>query len=55
MAARFGIPTYARVDLVRDDSGASCVLEVELVEPSLFLPEAGPRRLSRLVAALTAP
>jgi len=55
VAARFGIPTYARVDLVRDDSGAPCVLEVELVEPSLFLPEAGPETLSRLVAALTAP
>ena len=37
---RFGVPLYARVDLVRDDAGNSCVLELELVEPSLFLPQA---------------
>jgi glutathione synthase/RimK-type ligase-like ATP-grasp enzyme len=34
---RLGTPTYARVDLVRDDAGEYCVLELELVEPSLFL------------------
>ena len=34
---RFGTPTYARVDLVRDDAGRYCVLELELIEPSLFL------------------
>ncbi|MGS0684790.1 ATP-grasp domain-containing protein [Nakamurella sp. GG22] len=37
VSERFGIPTYARVDLVRDDAGRFCVLEVELIEPSLFL------------------
>lgn len=36
---RFGTPTYARVDLVRGDDGGYCVLEVELIEPSLFLRE----------------
>lgn len=37
---RLGRPAYARVDLVRDDAGDYCVLEVELGEPSLFLPYA---------------
>jgi len=49
---RFGAPAYARVDLVRDDKGHSCVLEVELIEPSLFLPQAGPQALDHLVHAL---
>ena len=35
--ARFGRPLYARVDVLRDAAGAPAVLEVELVEPSLFL------------------
>jgi hypothetical protein len=30
-------PLYARVDLLRDDAGAPCLIELELVEPSLFL------------------
>ena len=29
-------PLYARVDLIDDDAGAPCVLELELTEPSLF-------------------
>jgi glutathione synthase/RimK-type ligase-like ATP-grasp enzyme len=49
---RFGVPLYARVDLVRDDDGTPCVLELELVEPSLFLPQAPPEAVTRLVAAL---
>jgi hypothetical protein len=49
---RFGVPLYARIDLVRDDHGNPCVLEVELVEPSLFLPQAPPEALDRLVSAL---
>lgn len=32
------VPVYARVDLIEDDSGNPVVLEVELVEPSTFLP-----------------
>ena len=51
---RFGVPLYARVDLVRDDQGRACVLELELVEPSLFLPQAPPDALEQLVAALQA-
>ncbi len=50
VTARFGAPTYARVDLVRGDDGP-WVLELELVEPSLFLPQAGPDAVARLVEA----
>src|SRR4051794_5788888 len=49
---RLGPPTYARVDLVRDDRGEFCVLEVELIEPSLFLPYADPAAAQRLAAVL---
>jgi glutathione synthase/RimK-type ligase-like ATP-grasp enzyme len=56
LAARFGVPAYARVDLVRDDSARAAdgfrVLEVELVEPSLFLPQADAGAAGRLAAAL---
>ena len=43
-SARVGTPIYARVDLVRDDAGQFCVLELELIEPSLFLRYADPSR-----------
>jgi hypothetical protein len=39
-AVPFGIPLYARIDLIRDDDGAPCLLEVELTEPSLFFAHA---------------
>jgi glutathione synthase/RimK-type ligase-like ATP-grasp enzyme len=53
VTGRFGVPTYARVDLVRDDEGRACVLELELAEPSLFLPQADAGAPARLAAALT--
>ena len=34
---RFGRPLYARVDVLRTDDGTPAVLELELIEPSLFL------------------
>ena len=37
VAARFGVPLYARVDALRDTAGQPVLLELELVEPSLFL------------------
>jgi hypothetical protein len=37
VAARFGTPLYARVDTLPGDDGRPVVLEVELIEPSLFL------------------
>ena len=53
VGARWGTPAFARVDLVRDDSGRFCVLELELIEPSLFLPFAGAAGVQRLAATLT--
>jgi glutathione synthase/RimK-type ligase-like ATP-grasp enzyme len=44
---------YARVDLIPDDEGNPLVLEVELIEPSLFF-EYAPGSLDRFVDALTA-
>jgi hypothetical protein len=46
---------YARIDLVADASGRIAVLEVELTEPSLFLPQApgAAARLARAIAAQT--
>ncbi|MBZ5740011.1 ATP-grasp domain-containing protein [Nocardioides mangrovi] len=52
VTARFGTPAYARVDLVRADDGHFVVLEVELVEPSLFLPYADAVAADRLAAVL---
>jgi glutathione synthase/RimK-type ligase-like ATP-grasp enzyme len=39
-ALPFSTPLYARVDLIRDDGGAPCLLELELTEPSLFFAHA---------------
>jgi len=52
VADRLGTPTYARVDLVRDDTGGFCVLELELVEPSLFLAYAEPSAAERFATVL---
>jgi hypothetical protein len=35
-AIPLGIPLYARIDLIRGDDGAPCLLELELTEPSLY-------------------
>ena len=37
-AMPFDTPLYARVDLIRDQNGEPVVLELELIEPSLFFP-----------------
>lgn len=42
---------YARIDVARDAKGAPRVMELELIEPSLFFAQ-GPAALARLVAAL---
>jgi glutathione synthase/RimK-type ligase-like ATP-grasp enzyme len=42
---------YARVDLARDERGMPMVMEVELIEPSLFLRQS-PAAVTRLVDAL---
>ncbi len=46
-----GMPLYARVDLIRDAAGQSCLLELELAEPSLFFDRAQ-GAADRFVAAL---
>jgi len=42
---------YARVDLLRDNEGAPCVLELELTEPSLFF-DLGPGSAARFARAI---
>jgi hypothetical protein len=46
-------PLYARIDLVTADDGAPVLIELELAEPSLFLPQSGggADRLVDLIAA----
>lgn len=51
--ATLGRPLYGRVDLVQDDAGQPLVLELELAEPSLFLPE-HPAGANRMAAAVVA-
>jgi O-ureido-D-serine cyclo-ligase len=56
-AIPFAAPAYARIDLVRDDTNAPVVLELELTEPSLFLthaPGAAERLARHLVQRLQA-
>jgi hypothetical protein len=48
-----GSPLYARIDLVQDADGRPVVLELELTEPSLFLPQA-PAAAATLVRAVEA-
>lgn len=55
---RFGYePLYARVDMVRDASGAPLLMELEAIEPNLYIeqvPEAAPR-LARAILAKAGP
>jgi len=37
ISARFGVPVYARIDLVNGRDGAPVLLELEAIEPSLYL------------------
>lgn len=50
---RFGRPLYARVDVLRDAHGTPAVLEVELIEPSLFL-DFAPGSAQALASAIAA-
>ena len=52
VSTKFGHPTYGRVDLVRDDQDNFCVLELELIEPSLFLCYADAKCTQSFVEAL---
>jgi hypothetical protein len=53
VSARFGIPVYARVDLVDDGGGRPVVSELEVIEPSLYLSTAAGAS-ERLAAAVRA-
>ena len=52
-SAEVAPPFYARVDLLRDDAGAPTLLELELIEPSLFL-DHSPSSMARIVELLAA-
>ncbi len=51
MAAVDGDPLYARIDMAPGPGGEPVVMELELIEPSLFFPQ-GPLALERLVAGI---
>ena len=53
LTGRFGTPVYVRVDLVPVSSGEPVVIEVEAVEPCLYLATA-PGAAERLAAAVRA-
>jgi glutathione synthase/RimK-type ligase-like ATP-grasp enzyme len=56
LAAAPARPTYARVDMVRDSAGALAVIELELIEPALWLqhaPDGGASFGSAVVSALS--
>ena len=50
-AGRFGTPLYGRADMLRDDRGQPALLELELIEPLLFL-DLAPGSAGRLADAL---
>lgn len=53
VAARFGSPLYARIDLVAGTDGAPRLLELEVAEPALYLGTA-PGAVERFAAAIRA-
>jgi len=53
ISARFGTPLYARVDLLTDQHGRPALLELEAIEPELYL-AASPGASHRMAAAVRA-
>ncbi len=53
ICARFGVPVYARIDLVAGPQGAPVLLELETIEPSLYL-ATSPGSSERLASAVLA-
>lgn len=51
VAAVDGTPLYARIDVAPGPDDTPVVMELELIEPSLFFPQ-GPEALERLVAGI---
>lgn len=52
MATLDAPPLYGRVDMVRDLEGTLCVIELELIEPSLYLHHADDEMVRRLADVL---
>ncbi len=52
VARRRGDLVYARIDMAPDPAGQPVVMELELVEPSLFFPQGSADALRRYVAAI---
>jgi O-ureido-D-serine cyclo-ligase len=52
-ATPYGMPLYARVDLLTNDDGTPTLLELELTEPSMFFAQA-PGSAARFAAAIMA-
>jgi glutathione synthase/RimK-type ligase-like ATP-grasp enzyme len=50
---RFGVPLYARVDMVTGDDGRPVLMELEAVEPHLYL-DVAPAAADRLARAIVA-
>lgn len=50
VAASLGVPLYARADMVRDNAGRPVLIELELIEPMLFLGHA-PGSAAKLAAS----
>jgi hypothetical protein len=53
VTARFGTPLYARVDIAADADGAPVLMELEAIEPNLYL-ETAPGAAERFAAAAQA-
>jgi glutathione synthase/RimK-type ligase-like ATP-grasp enzyme len=56
IAAAPAEPLYARVDLVRDDEGGLRLIELELIEPNLYIDvaPAGAERIARALLSAAA-
>ena len=52
LCTRFGVPLYARVDVIHGHDGAPALLELEAIEPCLYLATA-PGSAERLARAIT--
>jgi hypothetical protein len=53
ISERFGVPLYARVDMVIGPAGAPMLLELEVIEPCLYLGSV-PGSAERFAAAILA-
>ncbi len=53
ITARFGVPLYARVDMVHGADGSPVVMELEMIEPCLYL-ETAPGSVERFAEAIIA-